>query len=217
MAGAAIPAERFILVRVAPGQTPGELDPLLLHELTHVLLRADYPGLEGWPLWYQEGLAMREARDEGLRDYATLSAATLFDRLLPLERIAVRFPESEAEARLAYAESWSFLAFLDRSFGRAPAVTLLRELRRVPFDEAFRRAYGLGPGAAEGHWRRWAGRRYAWVPALTSGTTLWLLITLLFFVAAGARRRRSRQIRERWDAEEREEDGPDPGDGAARP
>jgi hypothetical protein len=84
----------------------------------------------------------------------------------------------------------------------------MRELRRLPFDEAFRRAYGLGPGAAEGLWLRWVDRRYAWIPALTSGTTFWLLITLLFLAAAAVRRRRARLIRERWEAEERE-DHPD--------
>ena len=149
---------------------------------------------------------MREARVEGLRDFATLSAATLFDRLYPLESLAVRFPSSEAEARLAYAESLSFLSFLDRRFGRGRSGDLMRELRRFPFDEAFRRAYGLGPGAAEGIWLRWVDRRYAWIPALTSGTTLWLLITLLFLAVAAVRRRKSRQIRERWEAEEREDD-----------
>jgi len=208
IAGAAIPAERFIVVRVPAGETPSELEPLLLHELTHVLLGADYPDLAAWPLWFQEGLAMREARTEGLRDFATLSAATLLDRLYPLESLALRFPASEAEARLAYAESLSFLSFLDARFGRARGVELLRGLRRLPFDEAFRRAYGLGPGAAEGLWLRWVDRRYAWIPALTSGTTLWLLITLLFLAAAAVRRRRSRQMRERWEAEERE-DPPD--------
>jgi hypothetical protein len=208
IAGAAIPVRQFIVVRVAPGQTPQALEPLLAHELTHVILRADYPGHDGWPLWFQEGLAMREARTEGLRDFAALSAATLLDRLYPLESLALRFPTSEAEARLAYAESLSFLSFLDARFGRARGGELLRELRRLPFDEAFRRAYGLGPGAAEGLWLRWVDRRYAWIPALTSGTTLWLLITLLFLAAAAVRRRRSRLIRERWEAEERE-DHPD--------
>jgi len=207
MAGAAIPARQLIVVRVAPGQTPSALEPLLAHELTHVILKADYRGHDGWPLWFQEGLAMRESRTEGLREYLTLSAAALFDRMLSLESLSVSFPTAEAEARLAYAQSASFLAFLDSRSGRGRFTVLMRELRGRSFEEAFRAAYGTGIGAAEGLWLRWVNRRFAWVPALTSETAIWLLITLLFLVAIAVRRRRSRLMRERWEQEEDEEEG----------
>jgi hypothetical protein len=214
IAGAALPAQQFVMVRVPPGQTPRQLEPLLAHELTHVILRADYPGHDGWPLWFQEGLAMRESRTEGLREYLALSAAALFDRLLPLERLGVSFPGTEAEARLAYAQSASFLAFLDAGAGRGRFAALMRELRTRDFDTAFRNAYGTGVGAAEGQWLRWVNRRFAWVPALTSDAALWLAITLLFLAAIAVRRRRSRLMRERWEQEEREdpEEAPDPED-----
>jgi len=205
MAGAALPARQFIIVRVAPGQTPGGLEPLLAHELTHVILKADYPEHDDWPLWFQEGLAMRESRTEGVREYVTLSAAALFDRMLSLESLSVSFPAAEAEARLAYAQSAGFLAFLDsRSDGGRFAI-LMRELRVRGFEDAFRLAYGVGIGAAEGQWLRWINRRFAWVPAVTSETAFWLLITLLFLVAIAVRRRRSRLMREQWEKEEREE------------
>ena len=199
MAGAAIPARQFIIVRVAPGQTPRGLEPLLAHELTHVILKADYRRHDGWPLWFQEGLAMRESRTEGWREYLTLSAAALFDRMLPLESLSASFPAAEAEARLAYAQSASFLAFLEARSGRGRFADLMRELRRRDFEDAFRATYGTGVGAAEGQWLRWVNRRFAWVPAVTSETAFWLLMTLLFLVAIAVRRRRSRLMRERWE------------------
>ncbi len=223
MAGVAIPARQFILVRVTPGQTPNSLEPLLAHELTHVILKADYRGHDEWPLWFQEGLAMRESRTEGLREYVTLSAAALFDRMLPFESLSVSFPAAEAEARLAYAQSASFLAFLDSRSGRVRFAVLMRELRERRFEEAFRIAYGVGLGAAEGQWLRWVNRRYAWVPAMTSETAFWLLITVLFLVAIAFRRRRSRLMRERWEREEQEEaeageeEDQEPRDGPVRP
>lgn len=213
MAGAALPAQQFIIVRVTPGQTPRGLEPLLAHELAHVILRADYPASDLWPLWFQEGIAMRESRTEGLREYVTLSAAALFDRMLPLESLSARFPTAESDARLAYAQSASFLAFLDSRHGRARFAVLMRELRGRGFAEAFRVAYGTGTGAAEGQWLRWVNRRFAWVPALTSDTAFWSAITLLFLVAIAVRRRRSRLMRERWEREEREEAGEEPDDG----
>jgi len=204
MAGAAIPARQFVIVRVAPGQTPKSLEPLLAHELTHVILRADYPDHDGWPLWFQEGLAMRESRTEGVREYLTLSAAALFDRMLPLANLSSRFPAAEAEARLAYAQSASFLAFLDANSSKGRFKILMRELRGHGFEDAFRLAYRTGIGAAEGAWLRWVNRRFAWVPAVTSESAFWLLITLLFLVAIVVRRRRSRLMRERWEEEEKE-------------
>jgi hypothetical protein len=149
---------------------------------------------------------MRESRTEGLREHLALSAAALFDRLLPLERLSVSFPAVEAEARLAYAESASFLAFLDARAGRGRFAVLMRELRGRDFEDAFRSAYGTGIGAAEGQWLRWVNRRYAWLPAVTSDAAFWLAITLLFLLAIVVRRRRSRLMRERWEEEE-EEDG----------
>jgi len=205
MAGAAIPARQLIIVRVVPGQTPRALDPLLAHELTHVILKADYREEDGWPLWFQEGLAMRESRNEGWREYLTISAAALFDRIPPLASLSVSFPAAEAEARLAYAQSASFLTFLDSRYGRGRFTVLMRELRGRGFEEAFRVAYGVGIGGAEGQWLRWVNRRFAWVPAMTSETAFWLAITLLFLVAIAVRRRRSRLMRERWEEEERED------------
>jgi hypothetical protein len=217
MAGAAIPARQLIVVRVAPGKTPASLEPLLAHELTHVILHADYPDSDGWPLWFQEGLAMRESRSEGLREYLTLSAAALLRRMLPFESLSASFPAAEAEASLAYAQSASFLAFLDSQSGRGRFTILMRELRGRGFEEAFRIAYGAGTGAAEGRWLQWVNRRYAWLPAMTSESAFWLLITLLFLVAVAVRRRRSRLMRERWEKEEETEDGNDREDGPIRP
>ena len=205
IAGAAILARQLIVVRVAPGQTPAALEPLLAHELTHVILKADYPGQDGWPLWFQEGLAMRESRTEGLREQVTLSAAALFDRLLPLESLSVSFPAAESQARLAYAQSADFLAFLDARSGRGRFTVLMSELRQRDFADAFRFAYGSGVGAAETQWLRWANRRFSWLPAITSETAVWALMTLLFLAAIAVRRRRSRLMREQWEREEADE------------
>ena len=165
---------------------------------------------------------MRESRTEGVREYVTLSAAALFDRTLPLESLSMSFPAAEAEARLAYAQSASFLAFLDANSGRGRFTILMRELRGHCFEDAFRVAYRTSIGAAEGQWLRWVNRRFAWVPAVTSDTAFWLLITLLFLVAIAVRRRRSRLMRERWEQEEAElataaEEDEERGEGPVRP
>jgi hypothetical protein len=207
LAGAAVARDQFIALRVQPGQTPGDLDPLLAHELTHVILKADFPRSADWPVWFQEGLAMRASGTEGLQHFSTLSVAALRGRLLPLASLRHRFPGNEAESRLAYAESYSFLAFVIGRRGQESFERLMRELRREPFDEAFPNVYGAGVSTLEEAWLRWVNRRYAWIPAVTGGTAFSALMLFLFFVALGVRRRKSRLLREGWEREELEDDG----------
>ena len=206
LAGAAVARDQFIVLRVQPGQTPRDLDPLVAHELTHVILKADFPRSADWPLWFQEGLAMRASGTEGLQHFGTLSVAALRGRLLPLASLRHRFPVNQAESRLAYAESYSFLAFVIGRRGHESFERLMRELRRESFEEAFSDVYGAGVSTLEEQWLRWVNRRYAWIPAVTGGTAFSALMVFLFFVALGVRRRKSRLLREGWEREELEDD-----------
>lgn len=208
IAGAARASESFAVVRVRPGQIPRDLDALVAHELAHVVLKSDYPGMDGWPLWFREGLAMRASGGEGWRRFTTLSIAALRDRLIPMERLWTSFPADEAGARLAYAQSFSFIGHLAGGANRRRFDDLMQGLRSRPFEEAFESAYGTGVDAAERLWRRGVVRRSGWISAATSGTAFWMLATLLFLGVLWARRRKDRRIRERWDAEEQAERDP---------
>jgi hypothetical protein len=211
LGGVAFGADRFVVVRVEPGRTPRDLDGVLVHELTHVLVRADFPTAGSWPAWFQEALAMREAGDEGVGRFATLALAVLRDRLLPLGSLRRSFPENEAEARLAYAESASFLSFLVDEFGNERFSRLLPALREEEFDPAFARVYGAGVGALEQEWRRRLRRPYTVVPLFTGGGAYWALALLLFFVALARRWLKNRRLRRQWEEEEGpDDDGPLP-------
>jgi hypothetical protein len=69
----------------------------------------------------------------------------------------------------------------------------------------------MSPEEWERRWRRSVTMRYRWIPALTSGGSLWLLISLLFVIAFLRKRRRSRAVLARWEEEERFLDPADPG------
>ncbi len=203
IAGAAWAGRKFIVLRIGPGGEISEQERLLAHELTHVILQGDYALGGTWPQWFQEGLAMRESGGEGFRQRATLSFAALRGRILPLESISRRFPDNEAESRLAYAQSFSVISFLHAGFGRHRFRLFMDELRGKPFEEAFRAVYGMGTGKMEKEWRRFVQRRYNWIPLLTGATTFWTLTLLIFFLALGARRRKDRLLREQWEEEDR--------------
>jgi hypothetical protein len=208
-AGAAWAKEQFIAIRIHPGQALSDHDALLAHELTHVILKADFPRMGSWPLWFREGLAMRESKSEGLRRHTALSLATLRRRLIPLDELWVRFPDNEAESRLAYAESFSVIAFLVSRKGHRLFQEFIAALRQEDFEAAYRRTYGTGLGAMEKEWRHFVERRYHWIPLVTGGTAFWILTLAVFFLSLAARRRKSRLLREEWEREERGENWQD--------
>ena len=108
---------------------------------------------------------MRESRTEGLREYVTLSAAALFDRMLPLESLSVELPRRRGRGPPRLRPERELPRLPRRQSGRGRFTVLMRELRGRDFEDAFRVAYGTGIGAAEGQWLRWVNRRFAWVPA----------------------------------------------------
>jgi hypothetical protein len=202
LAGVALSGRQVILIRVQPGRGAAGHDPLLAHELTHVILKRDYPLSEAWPRWFKEGLAMRQARGEGLRLHASLSLAAARGRIIPLDTLWSSFPSHQAGSRVAYAQSFSVLAFLVSRHGEELFDRFMQELRNREFAEAFRAVYGHGLGRMEKEWRRHVKVRYSWIPLATGGAAFWMLIILLFFIALGARRRRSREIPRQWEEEE---------------
>jgi hypothetical protein len=203
LAGAAYPRRRFIVLRLPPGRTLSGLDGLLAHELTHVILQEDYPLSGSWPRWFEEGLAMRESGEGGFRRGATLSLAALRRRLIPLDELWSSFPGNEAGSRLAYAQSFSVIAYLHTRFGRDRFHAFMGNLRDRDFEKAFRLSYGFSLGVMEREWRRYVHRRYSWVPLATGGTAFWMLIVGVFFLALFFRRRKDRLLHLQWEEEER--------------
>jgi hypothetical protein len=204
LAGVALSDRQAIVVRMKPGQTASDHHSLLAHELTHVIIRKDYPRSASWPRWFQEGLAMRESGGEWFQRRAVLSLAAFRKRLLPLDRIWSSFPDNEAESRLAYAQSFSVISFLVSRHGEARFLEFLQALRTREFSDAFSQVYRQGLGRMEKEWRRHVERSYSWIPIVTGATAFWFLILALFFVSLAVRRRRSRELHRRWEAEERE-------------
>lgn len=206
LAGAAYRESQHIILRMRPGQSAPDYDSLLAHELTHVILKGDYPAMSQWPRWFQEGLAMRESRGEGLRVYTSLSLASLRQGIIPLGELIAAFPESERASRLAYAESFSMISFLVGRYGRGHFLQLMEVLRTSAFGDAIVKVYGRDISDIENDWLHYLKRRYQWVPLLTGGAAFWGLTLLVFFVSLAARRRKTRRLEEEWAADERWED-----------
>jgi hypothetical protein len=185
------------LVRSYPFE---DLLSLFGHELTHVLL-GSLPAKSGpLPRWFDEGLAVTESRRWSFRDTFTFGTTLLTGPPPRLETLSDSFPADEGAARAAYAESFNFIAFLERERGPGAARRILSAMAAgSTFHEAFREAAGEDLARMEGRWRDRVNFAYRWVPALTSTGVLWMGITLLVLIGRLAKLRRERAIRESWE------------------
>lgn len=176
----------------------GDLLSLFGHEMTHVLLNT-LPAAGTIPRWFHEGVAVWESRRWSLSDAFALGSLVFIGRPAPLESLSRSFPDDAGAARSAYAESFHFVGSLEHDHGPGALRRIVAGMKEgLPFPEAFRRAIGRSLLQQEAGWRRQVNFAYRWIPALTSTGALWLLITAMVLLGRLARRRRDRNLLERW-------------------
>ena len=167
----------------------------LRHELAHLMLRRAAGERDDLPRWFSEGFAIYVADEWSFERARQLTRALLQGRVFPLSRIARRFPTEVQDVHLAYAISVAFTAFLLKQDDGQPFGALLAELAAGrPFELAIRSGFGRPLKELERQWRGQLEWRYAWVPGLLGGSTLWVAVTVLFLLAY-LRRRRARLLR----------------------
>lgn len=115
------------------------LDAVLVHEMAHEFIHQYCaPHGDRIPRWMHEGLAQFLAGDTYLgasEEAIVWRAAT--DQLLSFSDLAADFPKDPAQLQLAYAQSYSFVAWLERRFGMR---RLLRALAAVDAETSMWRA-----------------------------------------------------------------------------
>jgi hypothetical protein len=185
------------LVRSYPFE---DLLSLFGHELTHVLLNSLPEATGTLPHWFNEGVAVIESRRWSFRDTLTLGTSLLTGPPPRLGTLSASFPADEGAARAAYAESFHFIAYLEREHGPGAVRRILSAMAAgARFPEAFRRVTGRELSEVESSWRDRVNFAYRWVPALTSTGVLWMGITFLVLLSRLAKWRRERAIQESWE------------------
>lgn len=206
--GTAWPAQGLVFLRASRIRvgTDEPLSVVLDHELIHVLLGRAF-GDQPVPRWLQEGLAQVWARQYTAQTTQALAQGLLGRDLVPLGDLAYGFPADPVRARLAYAQSADFVAWLQNEHGPQTIPVVVEQLRRgASFGAAMVEATGLSVAELD---RRWRGR--------LEGSGLWLTPMLgeSMFLGLGSfvllfgggfvlrdRRRRLRRMAEREAAEE---------------
>lgn len=205
VAALAFPRERRILIRgdALRGVGPMTLASILHHEIAHLVIGAFEagPSARPVPLWLHEGVAQALAENPLFPGRDTLSFAARSDRLFRFHDLAWAFPADPDRAALAYAQSLSFVRFLEETREAGPArgrriPALLAALARGRLlDDAFVEATGLHFGTAEERWREHVRFSLAKFLLGRAGELLFAAFIVAAFIVApirAARRRRAR-------------------------
>jgi hypothetical protein len=176
------------------------IEAVLRHEVAHVALTARAGG-RPLPRWFHEGVAVSIERGWGTGDTLRLLLATW--RGPAISEVTALFRSGERdESAEAYRLATALVDRLRREHGAGlPGAIAARVAAGASFGAAFEAETGESPDEAAA--AAWATYRTlaAWVPALTSGTSVWTFILVLSSVAFVVRLRRRRK--RRW----AEEDG----------
>ena len=206
--GVAYPRLRLVLISMmAPrGGDATDLDEVFRHELAHVALEDAVLG-QHVPAWFNEGLAVGFARENGLDRQKVLGTAAINGTLLPLSDLDRGFPVDHADVSVAYAQSVDFLKFLQARSDRLRFASTIRRVREgQAFDRALADAYGSDLRKLEFQWRSEVERRYSIIPVLAGGGILWVGVIGALGWGYVKKRRRARAILARWAEEEAIED-----------
>lgn len=189
----------------AAGEAP-DIEEVFLHELSHIAL---YDAVLGQhvPRWFNEGLAIHASKESRFLRIRTLWDATLSKKIIPLAELDQSFPNERYEVSIAYAQSADFVRFLLRDADRARFESLIERVRTgTPFERALTDAYGTDLRKLEFQWLEEIAKRYTFLPFLTGGSLLWVLVFVVLVFGYVKRRKRTKATLERWAREEAEMD-----------
>ncbi len=207
-AGIAWPSQGAIVIRPerVGRYTQRRLLSVLSHELAHLITHeAAGQGAARLPAWFREGVAANMAREGEWQDFFYLWVSRLATSDEPLSELSSYFDASGSPVliRAAYAGSFSFVGFIIRKHSVDLPSRVLAGLREgLDFETAYARAAGTTLEADAAAWSSSIRGRNRWLALLTSSITLWMGITLLATLAYLWKKRRSRKILERWEAED---------------
>lgn len=186
-----------------PSYPDSSLSELLRHEVAHVLIARAAAGRE-IPRWFNEGVATLAADVWRLSDRSRFSLSILFRGESPIAELDSRFQGGRREIGAAYALASAFVRDIALRYrDGAPAEILALVSVGLPFEQAFLRATGRTLAQAEASFWRRHSFWYRWFPIISSSISGWTLITLLFLLATWRKRRRTAQLEEQWQEEER--------------
>jgi hypothetical protein len=153
------------------------------HELCHLLLHR-HINRDNLAKWLDEGVCQWVSDGIGEilldRNWSGLDAAITAGHTLPLTGLTETFPGDKASLMLAYEQSKSVVAYIDRQYGQDAILNLLGHLKNgAGIETATRQSLSLSVDELEKEWLDYLERTPRWLIYLANN-----LYGILFFIAA---------------------------------
>lgn len=149
------------IAAIVPDGNQAELLRVLPHEISHqVLYQAAGNPFSPIPVWLDEGLAthVQTGGTDGYLEMVTRAHDR--DELFRLDSLNAGFPFSPAQATLAYATSWSAIAFIKERWGDDGVAALVDAFADgLPYREAIPAALGMTADQLNDDWTTWIGEQ----------------------------------------------------------
>ncbi len=124
----------------------------LTHLVTHQMTLNPYNGL---PTWLEEGLAMYNQGSVDVSFTSALQSAINENTLLTLKTLSSPFSAYADISYLSYAESWSAVDYLIKTYGKDKMAQLLATFRQgSTYDNALLKVYGLDTKGLNAVWQK---------------------------------------------------------------
>ncbi len=128
----------------------------IAHELTHLVThQMTLNPYNEIPVWLDEGLAMVNEGPMQLQFSSALTKAINNNTLLSVQTLASPFSAYADLSYLSYAESYSVVDYLIRTYGKDKMFQLLDTFRQgSTYDGALKKVYGLDTAGLNTAWRK---------------------------------------------------------------
>lgn len=178
------------------------LRTVVMHELSHELLDQACGEHGGRiPRWFHEGMAQVLAGDTYLgvsEEMIVWRAAT--GKLTPFYELESRFPAGGLELSVAYAQSYSYVNWLDRAYGTQTLLSMARAVdEETTLERAMVRWTGKSTEALHEGWRHHLvhGSGAIWRSTLSEFFPISVVLLLPVLVIAMLRRKRAERAASR--------------------
>lgn len=169
VAGASYPGY-LLITAIIPEGNLREIGRVIPHEVSHqILQQATENPFTLPPLWFDEGIATHYqiGGTEGFLDMVVRARER--GELFAIESLDASFPYAPEQATLAYATSWSVIAYIREVHGDAGIAAMIRAFGTgIPYADAIETALGMTRDDLDQEWRAWIVRRSATTAGLAS-------------------------------------------------
>ena len=185
MAGHANATLGVVTVVIEPGQEQTiQMEQRISHELMHVMTyRLVGSGYKNVPAWLREGMAtLAEVYPNPEYDRALLDASAK-GQLIPLASLCESFPSDSGQAFLAYAESRSFVGYLEKSYGSSELSKLaVAYADGLDCEQGPVRSLGMSLASLEGKWHSSILGQNRFLPGLQAISPYLVLLCLVLII-----------------------------------